>query len=142
MELQLEELEADAGEDELTAEMVARRSTVRAFERRRSSRKPFSEHLPRERVVIAAPTNCACCEWAKLSKLGKDVTETLEVIPRQWKVIQTETLERKARCGNHRMLTPYAFFLEMDPFSTSRVTPLYTCYFSSQELSNIITTTL
>ena len=25
----------------------------------------------------------------KLSKLGEDVTETLEVIPRQWKVIQT-----------------------------------------------------
>ena len=26
---------------------------------------------------------------AKLSKLGEDITETLEVIPRQWKVIQT-----------------------------------------------------
>ena len=26
---------------------------------------------------------------AKLSKLGEDVTETLEVVPRQWKVIQT-----------------------------------------------------
>ena len=25
----------------------------------------------------------------KLTKLGEDVTETLEVIPRQWKVIQT-----------------------------------------------------
>src|SRR6185437_5780433 len=26
---------------------------------------------------------------AKLSKLGEDITETLEVVPRQWKVIQT-----------------------------------------------------
>ena len=60
MELQLEELEADAGEDELTAEMVAKNSTVRAFERKRPSRKPFPEHLPRERVVIAAPASCPC----------------------------------------------------------------------------------
>lgn len=61
MELQLEELEADASQDELAAEMAARSSIVRAFERRRPSRKPFPEHLPRERVVIAAPSNCPCC---------------------------------------------------------------------------------
>jgi len=54
-----------------------------------ASRKPFPEHLPRERVVIAAPESCPCCGSAKLSKLGEDVMETLEVIPRQWKVIQT-----------------------------------------------------
>ncbi|TWC77152.1 transposase [Rhizobium sp. SJZ105] len=89
MELQLEELEADAGEDELAAEIAANASTVRAFERKRPSRKPFPEHLPRERVVIATPASCPCCGSAKLSKLGEDITETLEVIPRQWKVIQT-----------------------------------------------------
>ncbi|WP_237357417.1 IS66 family transposase [Rhizobium phaseoli] len=89
MELQLEELEADASEDELAAEIAAKASAVKAFERKRPSRKPFPEHLPRERVVIAAPTNCACCGSVKLSKLGEDITETLEVIPRQWKVIQT-----------------------------------------------------
>ncbi len=89
MELQLEELEADAGEDELAAEIAAKASAVKAFEHKRPSRKPFPEHLPRERVVIAAPTACPCCGSAKLSKLGEDITETLEVIPRQWKVIQT-----------------------------------------------------
>jgi transposase len=90
MELQLEELEADASQDELAAELAAARSsTVRAFERKRPSRKPFPEHLPRERVVIASPTSCPCCGSAKLAKLGEDITETLEVIPRQWKVIQT-----------------------------------------------------
>jgi transposase len=45
-------------------------------------------HLPRERVVIPAPPVCPCCQ-GKLVKLGEDITETLEVIPRQWKVIQT-----------------------------------------------------
>jgi transposase len=90
MELQLEDLEAAATEDELAAEKaVARTQTVQSFQRRRPSRRPFPDHLPRERVVIVAPDSCPCCGSAKLSKLGEDITETLEVIPRQWKVIQT-----------------------------------------------------
>jgi transposase len=90
MELRLEDLEAAATEDELAAEQAAARiQTVRSFQRKRPSRKPFPDHLPRERTVIAAPESCPCCGSAKLSKLGEDITETLEVIPRQWKVIQT-----------------------------------------------------
>jgi len=90
MELQLEELEASATADELAAEQAAARTqTVKSFARKRPSRKPFPEHLPRERIVIAAPESCPCCGSMKLSKLGEDITETLEVIPRQWKVIQT-----------------------------------------------------
>jgi transposase len=89
LELQLEELEAAATADELVAEMAAARSTtVAAFTRKRPARKPFPEHLPRERVVVPGPTACACCGGSRLSKLGEDVTETLEVIPRSWKVIQ------------------------------------------------------
>jgi transposase len=89
LELQLEELEASATEDELAAERAAAKTTkVAAFTRTRPSRKPFPEHLPRERVVAPAPTACLCCGGARLRKLGEDVTETLEVIPRQWKVIQ------------------------------------------------------
>ena len=90
MELQLDELEASATEDELAAEQAAAGTTqVKAFTRRRPARKPFPEHLPRERVVVPAPSACECCGSARLSKIGEDVTETLEVIPRQWKVIQT-----------------------------------------------------
>src|SRR6059058_1325737 len=90
MELQLEELEATATEDELAAQRAAVQSqTVKSFQRKRPSRKPFPDHLPRERVLIAAPESCPCCGSSKLSKLGEDITETLEVIPRQWKVIQT-----------------------------------------------------
>jgi transposase len=82
MELQLE--------DELAAQQAAARTRdVTSFERRRPSRKPFPDHLLRERVVIAAPQTCPCCGSTKLSKLGEDITETLDVIPRQWKVIQT-----------------------------------------------------
>ncbi|ETX13190.1 hypothetical protein OCH239_12775 [Roseivivax halodurans JCM 10272] len=89
MELQLEELEAAATEDELAAEMAAKTTSVTGFQRRRPARKPFPEHLPRERVVIEAPTACSCCGSDRIVKLGEDVTETLEVIPRRWKVIQT-----------------------------------------------------
>ena len=92
LELQLEDLEATATEDALAAEQAAaqdKASTVRAFTRRKPVRKPFPEHLPRERVVIEAPTSCACCGSDRIVKMGEDITETLEVIPRQWKVIQT-----------------------------------------------------
>ena len=91
LELQLEELESSATEDELAAERAAVRAgaAVKAFEHRRPVRKPFPAHLPRERVVIPAPESCPCCGSQRLSKLGEDITETLEVIPRQWKVIQT-----------------------------------------------------
>ncbi|MEZ5845106.1 MAG: IS66 family transposase zinc-finger binding domain-containing protein, partial [Hyphomicrobiaceae bacterium] len=89
MELELEELEAAATEDEIAAEQAAARTTtVAAFTRKRPSRQPFPAHLPRERVVVPAPTTCDCCGGDRLRKLGETVTETLEVIPRQWKVIQ------------------------------------------------------
>ncbi len=89
MELELEELEAAASEDEIAAEATAAQASRTIPLRRRPSRRSFPEHLPRERVVIAAPTACPCCGSARLSKLGEDVTETLEVVPRRWKVIQT-----------------------------------------------------
>jgi multidrug efflux pump subunit AcrA (membrane-fusion protein) len=81
MELQLEELEAAATEAEKAA---AKTTTVAAFIRKRPARKPFPEHLPRERVVVPGPSACTCCGGVRLSRLGEDVTETLEVIPRQW----------------------------------------------------------
>jgi transposase len=89
LELQLADLEASATADEIAAEKAAARTTtVGPFSRVRPARKPFPEHLPRERVVVPAPQACTCCGGGRLSKLGEDVTETLESIPRQWKVIQ------------------------------------------------------
>jgi len=90
LELEFEEADATASEDELAAELAAAKTTtVQAFTRARPQRKPFPEHLPRERVVVPGPTACPCCGSEKLCKLGETITETLESIPRQWKVIQT-----------------------------------------------------
>jgi transposase len=86
LELQLEELVTDAAEDAARAEKTTK---VAAFARKKPVRKPFPEHLPRERVVIEAPTTCTCCGSDRIVKMGEDITETLEVVPRQWKVIQT-----------------------------------------------------
>jgi transposase len=90
LELQLEDLEASATEDEAAAETAAAAAgtPVQPFTRRRPVRAPLPAHLPRERVVVPAPAACPCC-GGRLAKLGEDITETLEVVPRSWKVIQT-----------------------------------------------------
>jgi transposase len=92
LELQLADLEEDASQAEAAARMAAaatsEKITVPSFERRRPARRPLPEHLPRERIVYPAPLACPCCGDERLRKIGEDVTETLELIPRQWKVIQ------------------------------------------------------
>ncbi len=95
--LEFEELDASATEDELAAEAaVAKTTNVAGFTRARPERNTFPDHLPRERVVIDPPVACDCCGGTRLRKLGEDVTRTLEVIPRQWKVI--ETVREKFTC--------------------------------------------
>lgn len=91
LERELGELVAAASEDATKAEDAAKEGCGRRPDqpaRGQPVRAPLPGHLPRERVVLAAPTACSRC-GGKLSKLGEDVTETLEVEPIRWKVIQT-----------------------------------------------------
>jgi transposase len=93
LELQLADMEEDASEAEAKAQMAATAAArekieVRAFERRKPARRPLPEQLPRERIVYPVPVACPCCGGGTLRKIGEDVTETLELVPRQWKVIQ------------------------------------------------------
>jgi transposase len=108
LELALEAAEATASEDEAAA-AAAKTTTVAAFVRARPSRQPLPAHLPRTRVVIPSPACCAGCGSDRLSKLGEDITETLEVIPRQWKVVQT-VRERFACRACERISQPPAPF--------------------------------
>src|SRR3984957_1011121 len=100
LELQLEELEASATEDETAASPAT--TGVHSFVRKRPVRAALPAHLPRERMVIPAPSACPCC-GGKLAKLGEDITETLEVVPRQWKVIQT--VREKFTCRRCETIT-------------------------------------
>ncbi len=92
LELELADLEETAAESQTSAELAAAAAAktvvVNSFERKRPARRPLPDHLPRERVVEPAPSACGCCGGTNLRKIGEDITETLEVIPRQWNVIQ------------------------------------------------------
>src|SRR6201982_1107344 len=97
LELELEELVTTASEDELAAQAAAAKAQkVRAFTRKRPVRRPWPDDIEHERVVIEAPTTCACCGGSRLAKIGEDVNKTLEEIPRRFKVI--ETVREKFTC--------------------------------------------
>ncbi len=101
MELQLEDVAAELGED--AAKLEATSVEVHGFTRRKARRRDFPDHLPRRRVVHPMPDSCPCCGSTKLSKIGEDVTETLDVIPRQWFV--TEHVREKFSCRSCETIT-------------------------------------
>jgi transposase len=103
LELQLFELEENQAQAETTAEIASPQGvTVQSFERRKPARRPLPDHLPRERIVYPVPAACPCC-GGTLHKLGEDVTETLELVPRQWKVIQH--VREKYSCRSCEQIT-------------------------------------
>jgi transposase len=97
LELQLAELEESAAEEEATAELAASKRTPPSGggSPRKPARRPLPEDLPRERIVYPAPCACPKC-GGPVRKLGEDVTETLECVPRSWKVV--EHVREKVSC--------------------------------------------
>ena len=81
-------LDAEAEAKDAAAAPEAPQWTVEELKRAKPARRPLPGHLPRRRVVLPAPTACACCGGG-LRKLGEVVTETLERIPARWVVLQT-----------------------------------------------------
>jgi transposase len=97
LELRIEKLKRElyGQRSERTARLLETQK-VRPFMRKRPVRKPWPDDIERERVVIEAPTACACCGGSRLAKIGEDVTKTLEEIPRRFKLI--ETVREKFTC--------------------------------------------
>jgi transposase len=64
---------------------------VPAHTRRRGKREPLPDHLPREEVVIDLPSNEKICskDGSALKEIGAEVSEQLDIIPTQIKVIRT-----------------------------------------------------
>jgi transposase len=93
LQLSLEDIEGDIVQDSVAAETQAAAAQGAPIQpagsRRQPKRGPLPAHLPRERVVLASPSSCPCCGSEKLSILGEDVTETLEIVPRKFFVRQT-----------------------------------------------------
>jgi transposase len=102
LELQLDELVAGLAEDAAKSEEGSG-TTVQGHHRRKATRRNFPDDLPRRRIVHPMPATCPCCGGDKLSKLGEDVTETLDVVPRQWFV--TEHVREKFSCRSCETIT-------------------------------------
>ena len=92
----------DTRKTALTAERAARQQAEARASGAEAMRAPLPAHLPRERVVVPGPSASPCC-GGKLVKLGEDVTETIEVAPRQWKVIRT--VRKKFSCRSCETIT-------------------------------------
>lgn len=91
LELQLAELEETAAAAEVVDTEPCDGGTASEPRRavgRKPARRPLPEHLPRTRMVYPAPALCPCCGETDLSRLGEDVTETLERLPARWLVVQ------------------------------------------------------
>ena len=122
----LDQLELELGELVATAAEDAKAGTTEgagaprpdAPPRQKPVRGPLPAHLPRERVLIPSPSACPCC-GGELSKLGEDITETLEVVPRSWKVVQT-VRERHSCRSCERVTQPPAPF---HPIARGRAGP-------------------
>jgi transposase len=53
---------------------------------RRTNRGALPAHLPRIETVIGAATSCPCCAGA-MHKIGEDVSERLDIVPAQFRVL-------------------------------------------------------
>lgn len=85
LELRLEDLEAGAAESATAPDAAA---SVATPARRKPARRPLPEHLPREvRTHAPRETACPACGGA-LRQLGEDVSEILEYVPAQFKVLR------------------------------------------------------
>jgi transposase len=88
--LALEDVEQTLAGAQAAAEKDDKAAQTKTSSRRRQiNRGALPPHLPREEIVIdVADKTCACCGGLK-HQIGEDVSERLDVIPAQLKVIVT-----------------------------------------------------
>jgi transposase len=95
MELALEDIET--GIAEVQAEGEASNGSKPKPKSRRANRGNLPKHLERiEEVLKPDDVNCACC-GAERHVIGEDVSERLDVIPAQFRVIVTHRLKYACR---------------------------------------------
>lgn len=87
--LALEEIEQTLSAAEAADEKSQAAPPDKPVRRRKINRGTLPPHLPREEVVLdLADKSCACCGGLKVC-IGEDVSERLDVVPAQFKVIVT-----------------------------------------------------
>jgi len=96
--LALEDVEQTLAAAQAAAEKDDKETQTKTSSRRRQiNRGALPPHLPREEIVIdVEDKTCACCGGLK-HRIGEDVSERLDVIPAQLKVIVTRRLKYACR---------------------------------------------
>jgi transposase len=99
-----EQVEASGHAEEDAADRMAREARAR---QRRANRGALPDHLPRiEQVVDLDDRTCPCCRGL-LHLLGEDVSERLDVVPAQFRVIVVRRPKYACRaCGQGVLQAP------------------------------------
>lgn len=84
--LALEDVEQSVAAVEAEVEHKAAPAQRRLPLRRRTNRGALPAHLPRIETVIEVATFCPCCAGA-MHKIGEDVSERLDIVPAQFRVL-------------------------------------------------------
>lgn len=81
--------------------------TVAAYQKAKPGRKPLDPNLPREVVRIELPENERVCAYddSVLKEIGVDVSEQLDIVPAQIKVIRTERVKYACPCCEQSVKT-------------------------------------
>jgi transposase len=90
LELWVDEAEIDLATDEAKADGEPKQQPLQPSKppRKPALRKPLPDHLPREIVVLEPTIHCRCGDPSCRTKIREDVTEVLEKLPAQLKVIR------------------------------------------------------
>ncbi len=90
----------DEGPDEeASPDTTAETAAVEAHQRKKPGRKPLPKDLPRERIVHDLPEDeriCTCC-GGELHVIGEEVSEQLDIVPAQVRVLEQVKLKYGCR---------------------------------------------
>ena len=85
---EVEQAQAEAKSAEQTQSQGQGKQPTSRRPRRPAVRKPLPDHLPREIVILEPKFTCHCNDPSCRTKIREEVTEVLEKIPAQFKVIR------------------------------------------------------
>jgi transposase len=89
LELALEDVEQVEAADDAKAEAAAPEKGAARARTRRANRGSLPAHLPRiETIVDITDKTCPCCQGV-MHQIGEDVSERLDVVPAQFRVLVT-----------------------------------------------------
>ena len=95
--LALEEIERAEGASEATDDKRNKAAAAARAEKRRAPRGALPVHLPRVHVTIEPEDrNCPCCR-SPMHAIGADISERLDVIPAQFRVLVTRRPKYECR---------------------------------------------